>query len=98
MLSYLFAFCNISRIFELPLSVAAPGSEGEKTSVPAQAAALPDLTAAIATITSAAKAYSADKLPPTPPTVNKWRPLRSPDAPHDPDAYWPMALYGGNSQ
>lgn len=53
-----------------------------------------DLTQAIATIASAKKAFSESKLPPSLPTPNKrWTPERTPDAPHDPTAYFPMLLY-----
>jgi len=32
-------------------------------------------------------------LPPTPPTpFKRWIPERAPDAPHDPNAYFPMIL------
>lgn len=66
---------------------------GEESAVPVQKAPAVDLTAAIATITSAKKAYSESKLPPTPPSsFKRWRPERAPDAPHDPHAYFPMLL------
>ena len=52
-----------------------------------------DLTAAIAAITTAGKVYSESKLPPKLPTAYKrWKPTRAPDAPHDPNAYFPMLL------
>jgi len=66
-----------------------------KSDVPAVESVIPDLTSAIATISSTAKAYSASKLPPTPPSVHTWKPQRMPDAPHNPHAYFPMSLYGG---
>ncbi|KAI0630199.1 NADH dehydrogenase 21 kDa subunit [Trametes polyzona] len=76
-------------------AISAPG-EGQKTetsSVPAEQQGSLDLTQAIATVTSARKAYSESKLPPTPPIAyKKWRPQRTEDAPHDPDAYFPMLL------
>ncbi|EIM81167.1 NADH dehydrogenase subunit [Stereum hirsutum FP-91666 SS1] len=66
--------------------------EGD-ASVPATAPKPVELTEAIATISSAAKAYSASKLPPSLPTPNKrWIPELAPDAPHDPNAYFPMIL------
>ncbi|KAI0745697.1 21 kDa subunit of NADH dehydrogenase [Earliella scabrosa] len=72
--------------------IAAPG-EGEKSDVPAEQQGAMDLTQAIATITSARKAYSESKLPPTPPLAFKrWRPERVEDAPHDPHSYFPMIL------
>ncbi|KAI0051897.1 21 kDa subunit of NADH dehydrogenase [Auriscalpium vulgare] len=72
-------------------SVAAPGADS--TTVPAAAKTV-DLTEAIATITSASKAYSERQLPPTPPTpFKRWVPERAEDAPHDPHAYFPMHLY-----
>ena len=64
-------------------------------SVPATATRPPpvDLTAAIATISSAKKAYSESNLPPVPPTsFKRWRPENAPDAPHDPASYFPMSL------
>jgi len=72
-------------------SVEAP-ADGSNA-VPAEKAPIVDLTAAIATITSAKKAYSESKLPPAPPSsFKRWRPERAPDAPHDPHAYFPMTL------
>ncbi|KAH8083784.1 21 kDa subunit of NADH dehydrogenase [Cristinia sonorae] len=66
---------------------------GEQASVPAASKQPVDLTAAIATVTSAAKAYSESHLPPTLPIAYKpWVPERAPDAPHDPNAYFPMRL------
>lgn len=76
-------------------SVAAPPTEGESEhqEVPVVAKEPVDLTAAIATITHAAQVYSESKLPPTLTTSYKrWRPQRAEDAPHDPDAYFPMIL------
>ncbi|KAJ3484714.1 hypothetical protein NLI96_g5457 [Meripilus lineatus] len=71
-------------------AVAAP-SEGE--SAVAETKAPLDLTAAIATITTARKVYSESRLPPKPPIAYKrWIPERAPDAPHDPNAYFPMLL------
>ncbi|KLO19521.1 21 kDa subunit of NADH dehydrogenase [Schizopora paradoxa] len=65
----------------------------EKSAVPVQKAPAIDLTAAIATITSAKKVYSTSNLPPTPPSsFKRWRPELAPDAPHDPHAYFPMLL------
>jgi len=79
-------------------AVSAPNS---KADVPATASSttsgLPDLTQAISSITSTAKAYSAAKLPPVPPTANRWQPVRTADPPHDPKAYWPMVMYGGHA-
>ncbi|TCD64162.1 hypothetical protein EIP91_004475 [Steccherinum ochraceum] len=73
-------------------SVAAP-AEGEQASVPAAPKEPVDLTAAIATVTSTAKAFSETHLPPTLPTAFKrWVPEFAPDAPHDPDSYFPMKL------
>jgi len=77
-------------------SIAAPaeGQESDKSSVPATAKEPMELTAAIATVTSAAKAFSESKLPPALPSPNKrWIPERTADAPHDPSAYFPMLLY-----
>ncbi|CAL1707080.1 unnamed protein product [Somion occarium] len=71
----------------------APPAEGDKAGVPAPKKEAVDLTAAIATISSARKAYSESNLPPKVPTpFKRWIPERAPDAPHDPTAYWPMLL------
>ncbi|KAF8320671.1 21 kDa subunit of NADH dehydrogenase [Clavulina sp. PMI_390] len=75
-------------------AVASPDAKAGVPAAESTPASIPDLTAVIATITSAAKSYSANKLPPTPPSLNTWRPIRVADAPHDPNAYFPMALYG----
>ncbi|EJD03298.1 NADH dehydrogenase [Fomitiporia mediterranea MF3/22] len=70
-----------------------PATSAEGASVPATRAPAVDLTAAIATITDARKAYSESRLPPTPPIAHRrWRPQDAPDAPHDPHAYFPMSL------
>ncbi|THH27840.1 hypothetical protein EUX98_g6336 [Antrodiella citrinella] len=72
--------------------VAAP-TEGEQASVPAAPKEPVDLTAAIAAVTSAANVYSESHLPPVLPTAYKrWVPEFAPDAPHHPDAYFPMKL------
>ncbi|KAH9847142.1 NADH dehydrogenase 21 kDa subunit [Lenzites betulinus] len=76
-------------------SVAAPseGETSEASSVPVEQQPAVDLTEAIATITSARKAYAGSKLPPTPPIAYpRWRPVRVEDPPHDPHAYFPMLL------
>lgn len=74
-------------------SVAAP-KEGEVAQVPAKAPDSVDLTQAIVTVTSISPLYSEGKLPPKVPTpFKRWRPERAPDAPHDPNAYFPMLLY-----
>ena len=75
-------------------SVAAPPAEGEHEHKDVVVARDPvDLTAAIATITHAAQVYSEAKLPPTMKiSYPRWRPERAVDAPHDPDAYFPMIL------
>lgn len=63
------------------------------SSVPAPSAPSIDLTEAIATISSARKAYSESKLPPALPIAfKKWVPEMAADAPHDPNAYFPMLL------
>ncbi|PSS37811.1 hypothetical protein PHLCEN_2v279 [Hermanssonia centrifuga] len=76
-------------------AVAAPPTEGEhehKDVVAAPKESV-DLTAAIATIGQAARAYSESKLPPKLPTsFQRWKPQRVEDAPHDPDSYFPMIL------
>ena len=63
------------------------------SSVPAPSAPSIDLTEAIAAISSARKAYSESKLPPALPIAfKKWAPEKAADAPHDPNAYFPMLL------
>ncbi|KAH9961233.1 NUZM, NADH-ubiquinone oxidoreductase 21.3 kDa subunit [Russula dissimulans] len=65
----------------------------DASSVPAVPAQRLDLSEAIGAISVARKAYSASSLPPTPPTpFKRWVPERAPDAPHDPNAYFPMLL------
>ena len=72
--------------------VAAP-SGPESASVPSVPAQNLSLSDAIGTINAARKAYSTSALPPTPPTpFKRWIPERAPDAPHDPNAYFPMIL------
>ncbi|KAH9083428.1 21 kDa subunit of NADH dehydrogenase [Lactarius deliciosus] len=75
-----------------PEVAAPPGSEGASVpSVPVQQQL--SLSEAIGTINAARKAYSTSTLPPTPPTpFKRWVPERAPDAPHDPNAYFPMIL------
>ncbi|KAI0298499.1 NADH dehydrogenase 21 kDa subunit [Russula brevipes] len=52
-----------------------------------------DLSEAIGAISAVRQAYSTSSLPPTPPTpFKRWIPERAPDAPHDPNAYFPMIL------
>ncbi|KAF7428130.1 hypothetical protein PC9H_007349 [Pleurotus ostreatus] len=75
-------------------SVAAPAAEGKETAVSAVPKEVPDLSAAIATVTSANKVYTESKLPPAIPTSYKrWIPKRAPDAPHDPSAFFPLKQY-----
>ncbi|KAF9244884.1 21 kDa subunit of NADH dehydrogenase [Melanogaster broomeanus] len=76
-----------------PQAIVAP-KEGEAAPVPAKAPEVTDLADTIATITSTTQIYSETKLPPKVTTAfKKWRPERAPDAPHDPNAYFPMLLY-----
>lgn len=80
----------------MPSSISAPpDSKGEDSSpVPVAPREVLELSAAISTITSAQKVYTESKLPPTPPTpFKRWVPELAPDAPHDPNAYFPMVLY-----
>ncbi|KAB5590760.1 NADH ubiquinone oxidoreductase [Ceratobasidium theobromae] len=75
-------------------AVSAP-SEG-KSSVPAETSTAPvELTEAIAKLGGSGKSFSPSNLPPAPP-FKKWAPSKQEDAPHNPTAYWPMSLYGGN--
>ncbi len=79
-------FCDV-----LPSTRVAAPAEGE--SAVAESKGPLDLTAAIAAITTAGKVYSESKLPPRLPIAYKrWKPTRAPDAPHEPDAYFPMLL------
>lgn len=77
-----------------PRSVAAPPAEGEYEHKDVAVAEEPvDLTAAIATLSSATQIFSETNLPPSFKTSYKrWRPTRVEDAPHDPNAYFPMIL------
>jgi len=78
-------------------SIAAPGevSKESVSSVPATPSILSTapLSEVIGAIYTAQKAYSESNPPPIPVTARKWTPARSPEAPHDPNAYWPMKLY-----
>jgi hypothetical protein len=77
-------------------SIPAPSDaeEGEKAGVSTKTSEIMDLTSAIATITSAHKAYDQSNLPPKVSTpYKKWEAELAPDAPHDPNAYFPMLLY-----
>ncbi|KAG9316329.1 hypothetical protein JVU11DRAFT_2360 [Chiua virens] len=76
-----------------PQCVAAP-KEGEAAQVPTKALDVVGLTHAIFTVASETPIYNEAKLPPKVPTLfRRWRPERAPDAPHDPNAYFPMLLY-----
>jgi len=89
---YLLIHLYLPRTLSRARRLAAPqGSEA--SSVPATPSQLVDLSEAIGTISAARQAYSASSLPPTPPTpFKRWVPERAPDAPHDPNAYFPMLL------
>lgn len=90
--AYVLPYVFIAISYFVQFSVAAP-AEGDQAAVPAAPKEPVDLTAAIATVASAAKAYSEANLPPTLPTAYKrWVPETAPDAPHDPDSYFPMKL------
>jgi hypothetical protein len=73
-------------------SVAAPATDKDgnvQASVPAVTTPV-ELTSVLA---ANAAAFSAERLPPAMPTAYKrWVPERAEDAPHDPDAYFPMLL------
>lgn len=94
------AYVLVPSAWHLPLTcyyrIPAPSEakEGEKSDVPTKTQETMDLTGAIAAITSVHKAYDQSKLPPKVPTpFKKWRAELAPDAPHDPNAYFPMLLY-----
>jgi len=88
---FLLASPELKPAVEQPSAPAADAS----TFVPvAQEKPAVDLTQAIATLAAARKAYSAGKLPPTPPNpFPSWTPARAEDAPHDPETVFPMELY-----
>ena len=75
-------------------SVAAPPAEGEHEHKDVAVTKEPvDLTSAIATLSTAAQIFSETNLPPSFKTsYPRWRPTRAEDAPHDPNAYFPMIL------
>lgn len=87
--------CLLVHLFSLAndhISIAAPTDQVKD--VPAEAPDAVDLTQAIATVASISPIYSETKLPPKVPTpFKRWRPERAADAPHDPNAYFPMLLY-----
>jgi len=68
-----------------------PSASGE-TAV-ATSGDVPELTSAIATVMASRPSFSPMSLPPKPHSSSKWKPRLSPEAPHDPQAYWPMHLY-----
>ncbi|TDL26120.1 NADH dehydrogenase [Rickenella mellea] len=78
-------------------SVSAPGeskdNSTEASSVPVAQQTAKDLPSAIAAAAKEGKLFSESKLPPQPPSsFKRWTPQNSPDAPHDPNAYFPMSL------
>lgn len=76
-----------------PLGTDATSVTATATSPPPPSQQQLSLTEAIGAISTARKAYSTSSLPPTPPTpFKRWIPERAPDAPHDPNAYFPMIL------
>ncbi|KAI0696725.1 21 kDa subunit of NADH dehydrogenase [Cytidiella melzeri] len=80
---------------EAAKAVSAPTVEGEEEhkDIVSQERPAVDLTEAIATITGEQKTFSEAKLPPTFPTsFKRWKAERVEDAPHDPNAYFPMLL------
>jgi hypothetical protein len=65
-----------------------------RTRIPAVSQGSLDLASAIATVTSKHKVYDEARSPPALPTAyRRWVAERAPDAPHDPNAYFPMVLY-----
>lgn len=85
-----------SHIISHRIPAPSESKEAEKSSAPVEASksAPVDLTTAITEVTSANKVYSAAKLPPRLPSpFKRWHPELAPDAPHDPNAYFPMVLY-----
>jgi hypothetical protein len=82
-------------ILTMSLSIPAP-SEGDKSSPPVEATKHEsvDLVTAIKEVTATNKVFSTAKLPPRiPSSFKRWTPELAPDAPHDPNAYFPMILY-----
>ncbi|KIM78923.1 hypothetical protein PILCRDRAFT_74952 [Piloderma croceum F 1598] len=71
-------------------------SEGDKSFPPVEATKHEsvDLVTAIEEVASTNKLFSTTKLPPRiPSSFKRWTPELAPDAPHDPNAYFPMILY-----
>ncbi|KAI0032249.1 NADH dehydrogenase subunit [Vararia minispora EC-137] len=89
------AFACVIRLLICLLSVAPPAEgAGASTSIPATTEAPSELAKTIQTLASkGTKPFSASNLPPQPPSAfTRWVPERTPDAPHDPHAYFPMIL------
>jgi hypothetical protein len=85
-------FHDCFTLFSPSSSVAAP-AEGDNGEVQASVPAVTDAAELTSVIASSTAAFSADKLPPALPTAFKrWIPERAEDAPHDPNAYFPMLL------
>lgn len=87
---------SYSHIISHRIPAPSESKEAEKSSAPVEASKSEpvDLTTAITEVTSANKVYSAAKLPPRLPSpFKRWHPELAPDAPHDPNAYFPMVLY-----
>ncbi|KAL4074050.1 hypothetical protein V8B97DRAFT_1915072 [Scleroderma yunnanense] len=75
-------------------AITAPSEPEGADKVPTKRQDITDLAHAITTITAETRVYDESRLPPKIPTAFKrWRPERAPDAPHDPDSYFPMVLY-----
>ncbi|CAG7850532.1 SubName: Full=Related to NADH-ubiquinone oxidoreductase 21.3 kDa subunit {ECO:0000313/EMBL:CCA67566.1} [Serendipita indica DSM 11827] len=76
-------------------SIAPPkesSEESEKSSVPATETNK-SLSEVLEAINKLQPVFSESNLPPTPSIITKWTPVQEEDAPHDPNAYWPMKLY-----
>jgi len=77
-------------------TISAPSGDNgaDKPFVPTAPREALDLTAAITKVTSERKVYSESKLPPVVPIpFKRWQATLAEEAPHDPNAYFPMLLY-----
>ncbi|KIJ49345.1 hypothetical protein M422DRAFT_27703 [Sphaerobolus stellatus SS14] len=82
---------------EVQASIAGPSaskSEGD-TAITASESSPKDLTQAIQLLSQAGKITfsNADSIPKPANIYKKWVPVEAENAPHDPNAYWPMNLY-----
>ena len=73
--------------------MAAPNAENKQATTPVAPTQVPELTDAIATIYTEKPMYTEGSFPPSLPSAfKKWKPQAAPNAPHDPNSYFPMTL------